>query len=119
MITNFFRLELPFDSFQIQRLPFSEEKWLELKEQYNRDVSFFRNGDFMYLSPSKESGLELGDLVQLTVAENPTVVQSLIRDRFEMPSLTESPKAFHLLDFSQRRRSMTRFAICCLGTFKG
>jgi hypothetical protein len=79
MITNFFRIELPFESFQIQRLPFTEEKWRELKEQYNRDVSFFRNGDFMYLSPTKESALELGELVQLTVAENPAVAQSLIR----------------------------------------
>lgn len=79
MITNFFRIDVPFECFGIQRLPFTEEKWRELKRQYNRDVSFFRNADFMYLSPRKESGLKLGELIQLKVAENPAIVQSLIR----------------------------------------
>ncbi len=79
MITNFFRIEVPFESFQIQRLSFSEERWRDLKERHNRDISFFRNGEYMYISPSKESGLEIGDLVQLSVSEHPAVIQSLIR----------------------------------------
>jgi hypothetical protein len=79
MITNFFRIELPFEYFQIQRLPFTEEKWRDLKERYNQDVSFFRHGEHMYISPSKESPVEIGELIQLSVEENPAVVLSLIR----------------------------------------
>lgn len=79
MITNFFRIDLPFESFQIQRLPFTEASWRDLKNQHNRDVSFFRHGEHMYMSPAKERGVEIGEMVGLSVAENPAVVLSLIR----------------------------------------
>jgi len=79
MITNFFRITLPFDSFQIQRTPYSSERFSELKGLHNREASFFRHGEFIYISPSKGSGLQLGDLATLNVSEVPAIVQSLIR----------------------------------------
>ena len=47
MITNFFRINIPLDSFNIQRVPYSEEKFTDLRKQYNKDCSFFRNADFI------------------------------------------------------------------------
>ena len=79
MITNFFRIELPFESFQIQRVPYSESAWANLKKQHNKVASFFRKNDLIYISPSKGSNIEIGDIVTLNVAENTSVVLSLIR----------------------------------------
>ena len=79
MVTNFFRISLPFDNFQIQRLSYSEEKLAALRQEHNKDASFFRNGDFIYISPSKGSDLELGELADIRVDESPGIVLSLIR----------------------------------------
>ena len=107
MITNFFRIKLPFEAFQVQRLPYNEENWRDLKGKYNNAVSFFRNGDFMYLSPSQEAQLELGELVELTVAENPSVVQSLIRHllfrSFRDAFPNRVPQSFSPLGFFSER----------------
>lgn len=103
MVTNFFRIELPFDSFQIQRVPYSESAWDGLKKQHNKEASFFRNSKFIYISPSKGSNIEIGDVVTLHVAENTSVVLSLIRHlvfrtfRGEFPSRV--PQSFSPLRF--------------------
>ena len=79
MVTNFFRIILPFESFQIQRVAYSTERFTELRRQHNKDASFFRHEGFIYISPRKGSGLHLGDTTTLKVAEAPAVVLSLIR----------------------------------------
>src|SRR6266540_2972715 len=79
MVTNFFRINIPFETFQIQRLPYSEEKLVALRQEHNKDASFFRNGDFIYISPRKGFGLELGKLADVKIDESPGVVLSLIR----------------------------------------
>lgn len=79
MVTNFFRLNLPFESFHIQRVPYSDEKFAALRKQHNKDASFFRNGDFIYISPRKGAELEIGDSAKLNVNESSAVVLSLIR----------------------------------------
>lgn len=79
MVTNFFRINIPFETFQIQRLEYSEEKLAALRQEHNKDASFFRNGDFIYISPSKGSDLELGKLADIRVDESPGIVLSLIR----------------------------------------
>ena len=79
MITNFFRIELPFESFQIQQLPYSQEDWDRLKSAHNKQASFFRNEESMFISPAKEVELEIGELVTLDVVKSPGVVLSLIR----------------------------------------
>ena len=79
MITNYFRIELPFESFKIQRVPYSDDTFVTLRERHNRQASFFRNSDFIYISPAKGSGLELGNVVTLLIRDNPSVVASLIR----------------------------------------
>lgn len=79
MITNFFRIELPFESFQIQRTSYSNEKLDRLKKAHNRECSFFRHGEYIYASPKKGCELELGELATLKVSEHTNVVLSLIR----------------------------------------
>lgn len=79
MITNFFRIHLPLETFRIQRLPYSHEKLVALRQEHNKNASFFRNGDFIYASPSKGSKLELGELVEVKTDESPSLVLSLIR----------------------------------------
>ena len=41
MITNFFRIKIPFETFQIQRRPYADEELAALRQQHNRDASFF------------------------------------------------------------------------------
>jgi hypothetical protein len=79
MVTNFFRINIPFETFQIQRVAYSTEKLAALKREHNKDASFFRNVDFIYISPKKGFGLELGKLTDVTIDESPGVVLSLIR----------------------------------------
>lgn len=79
MVTNFFPIRVPFDSFQISRLPYAEDRLHELRAAHNQTHSFFRNGDYIYISPMKEPVLSLGEIVKLPVAENLDVVGSLIR----------------------------------------
>lgn len=79
MKTNFFRIKIPLEIFHVQRLPYSEEKLLTLKQEHNKHASFFRNGDFIYISPSKDSGLKLGELVEMKIGESPRIVLSLVR----------------------------------------
>jgi len=43
MLTNFFRIDLPFEDFDIQRLAYSEEQLWELRQKHNSICSFFRN----------------------------------------------------------------------------
>ena len=79
MVTNFFRINIPFETFQIQRVVYSNEKLAALRQEHNKDASFFRNGDFIYISPRKGFGLELGKLTDVKVDEVPGVVLSLVR----------------------------------------
>jgi hypothetical protein len=79
MITNFFRINIPLDSFNIQRVPYSEEKFTALRQEYNKDCSFFRNTDFIYISPRKGFSLKLGEIANVKVDESPAIVLLLIK----------------------------------------
>jgi hypothetical protein len=79
MVTNFFRINIPFETFHVQRLPYSNEKLTALRQEHNKDASFFRNGDFIYISPRKGFGLELGRFANIKIDGSPGVVLSLIR----------------------------------------
>lgn len=79
MITNFFRISIPFDHFDIQRLDYSEQKLCSLRAEHNANASFFRDGDYIYISPKKGAELALGKHVRLDVSHNPDVVAKTIR----------------------------------------
>jgi hypothetical protein len=79
MVTNFFRINIPFETFQVQRLEYSSEKLAALRQEHNKDASFFRNGDFIYISPRKGFDPKLGKLTDVKIDNTPGVVLSLIR----------------------------------------
>jgi hypothetical protein len=79
MVTNFFPISFPFESFDISRLPYTEERLRELRAAHNQTHSFFRHDNHIYVSPMKEPILKLGETVKLKVEENLEIVGSLIR----------------------------------------
>lgn len=80
--SNIFSIELQFDEFQIQRIPWEEGKLDSLRAKYNQYYSFFRNADFIYISPGQDNLEQLGALVELKVSQNPNIVSSLVRHIF-------------------------------------
>lgn len=49
MFTNLFPIELEFENFSIQRLPYTEEKLKELRELHNSTHSFFKDKNHIYI----------------------------------------------------------------------
>lgn len=82
MIINFYEIKIPFDKFQISRIPYSTEKLRKLRERYNEYCSFFRRGDYIYISPMKNSPFDLPDPITLSINDNEEVVESLIKHIF-------------------------------------
>jgi hypothetical protein len=78
MLTNFFRIAIPFESFHIQRTAYTDKMFASLRKAHNRDASFFRHDEFIYVSPRKGSGLAIGQIATLNVKTSPEVVRSLI-----------------------------------------
>lgn len=103
MYTNFFRIKLPFEEFQIQRVVYSENTLSDLKEQYNQQCSFFRHGNYIYISPEMGFDQEIGEVVTLKVKDSANVVMSLIRHlifrafRYSFPD--RIPQSFSPLRF--------------------
>lgn len=80
--SNIFPIVLEFDEFQIQRINWEEGKLDSLRERYNQSYSFFRSGDFVYISPGQDNLEQLGDLTTVKVSDNPEIVSSLLRHIF-------------------------------------
>src|ERR1043165_7708508 len=79
MITNFFKISLPFEEFNVQRIIYSEDLLKRLRREHNNVASFFRRDEFIYMSPKKGEALEIGNLAILQLNEHADVVESLIR----------------------------------------
>ncbi len=69
---------------------------------------FFRNGDFIYISPEWGNPLDIGERVNLNVAENTDIVSSLIRHlvfrRFRDTFTGRIPDSFSPLKFSSQKK---------------
>ena len=79
MVTNFFPINFPFTEFDVQRLPYADEQLKALRERHNTVASFFRHGEHLYISPKKGSGLTLGEVARLSVAECTAVLEQMVR----------------------------------------
>ncbi len=79
---NFFPIKFEFDEFDIQRIPYKEGLLPDLRKQYNSTHSFFRRGDFIYISPGTADAVNLGTTVRLSIQENQDVVSRLIKHVF-------------------------------------
>ncbi len=80
--SNIFEIQLEFEEFDIQRLPWEDGKLEGLRAKHNHSHSFFRNGDFIYISSGQENAEQLGEIVKLKVDENPAIVSSLLKHIF-------------------------------------
>ncbi len=79
MVTNFFRINPRLDRFKIQRLPYSEETFKELRQKFNKQCSFFRNAGYIYISPSKGFTSQIGEYTDIVAEESPAIISSLIK----------------------------------------
>ena len=83
METNFYPINIEFDEYQITRTAYSEENLKNLREQHNHTHSFFRNGDFIYISNKDgEDNLVIGDIVNVRTFDNADITASLIKHIF-------------------------------------
>jgi len=80
--SNIFSIELQFDQFQIQRTPWSDGKLEDLRKEHNQNYSFFKKGEYIYISPGEANLPSLGQLVTIKVDDEPLIVGSLIRHIF-------------------------------------
>lgn len=82
MELNFFPINLDFEEFQISRTKYSDEALKELRNRYNKSHSFFRDGDYIYISNNSDENIEIGEIVTLRIDSSEKVTSSLIKHIF-------------------------------------
>ncbi|GGK56081.1 Piwi domain-containing protein [Rufibacter glacialis] len=92
MHSNIFPVDITFEDFQIQRIPFSEGLIEVLRNEHNSTHSFFRNGNWIYISPGENDAIEIGETVTLNIQENILLVGSLIKHIFFRAFIKTFPK---------------------------
>jgi hypothetical protein len=112
--TNFYLIEIPHVTFNINRLPFIPGRLGELREKYNSSHSFFRNGDYIYISPMANKEPTLGKTSHILVANNLSIVSSLVKHVFfrkfreTYPNIL--PLSFYPFRFLSRREQDDQLA---------
>lgn len=110
MLTNIYPIKITSETFDISRIKYSEDLLKELRGNYNEDNSFFREGEFIYISPHTTEKLNIGENeVNLTVKDNEEVVSSLIKHIFfrkfiELHGVI--PLSFYPLKFISRKHDI-------------
>ena len=83
MQTNIFPVRIDFNKYQISRTPYSDERLTELRAEHNHTHSFFRNGDFIYISNKDgDDAPELGEIVTISTYGDAKITSSLIKHLF-------------------------------------
>lgn len=82
MFGNIFPLEFEFDEFSIKRLTYSEEQLRELRQKYNQTHSFFRNGNYIYISNKSGEDLNIGEDYKFNIYRDSEITISLVRHIF-------------------------------------
>ena len=114
MESNIYPISLNSDSFRLLRLPFDETKLSNLREKHNEDFSFFRNGDFIYVSPDTDQGLGEGEeAITISFRDDPELSASAMRHVFFRSFIRlfgRTPLSFHPLRFfSQKHDAIANF----------
>ena len=74
MQLNFFPIAFDFDKYHVFNEPYSHERLIELRKLYNVTHSFFRFGDFIYISNKDGNDSQvLGKLTERRVYEDKEV----------------------------------------------
>jgi len=89
--TNVFPIKLPFDTFQVSRVPYTDSEALSrLRAQHNKTHSFFRHEGFIYCSPMMEGGPPFDtEIVTLSLTDGRDVASRLIEHIFFRTIISE------------------------------
>lgn len=83
MQLNYFPIKFEFEEYQIKTEPYSEERLKELRALYNATHSFFRNGDYIYISNKEGEDTSLtGEIIPKRTFDDSQVTASLIKHLF-------------------------------------
>src|SRR5574344_348782 len=82
MELNFFPINFDFEEFQISRTKYSDETLKELRKKFNKSHSFFRDGEYIYISNNSDETVDLGDTVTLNITTHEKVTSGLIKHIF-------------------------------------
>ncbi len=83
METNFYPINIDFDEYQITRTQYSEERLKELRDKHNHTHSFFRNGEWIYISNKDgDENVSLGESATVGTFSDSNVTASLIKHTF-------------------------------------
>ena len=83
MRLNYFPINFEFPKYQINTVPYTEERLVELRELYNSTHSFFRHGDSIYISNKDgDENVSIGTLTERSTYNDNEVTASLIKHLF-------------------------------------
>lgn len=83
MQLNYFPIRFDFERYQINTVPYTQERLAELRNKYNSTHSFFKNGDTIYISNKDgDESLVLGKLAERNTFGDNEVTASLIKHIF-------------------------------------
>lgn len=82
LTSNFFPINFSSDNFQIRQIDYSQDYLKSLRKEHNSTHSFFRNGDFIYVSPMQNEILNIGKLINISLQKEPQIVSSLVKHVF-------------------------------------
>ena len=99
MFTNIIPLELGFERFSVNRVPYSESTLQAYRKQFNSTHSFFKNGSHIYISNKSGEDFQEGAIFEFNIYEQPEITLSLIRHIFFKTFLERfkdrTPLSFH------------------------
>lgn len=83
MQLNYFPIKIEFEKYQINTEPYSDDRLLKLRSQYNTTHSFFRNEDSIYISNKDgDDNISIGSITERSTFEDNKVTASLIKHIF-------------------------------------
>jgi len=83
MHLNYFPIKIEFEKYQINTEAYSDERLSELRSLYNPTHSFFRNGDFIYISNKDgDDNISIGTLKERSTLGDNQITASLIKHIF-------------------------------------
>lgn len=92
MTTNFYPINFDFNEYQVLRVKSEPDLLKELREKYNSTHSFFKDGDFIYISNKNGEDLGIGTTETMSVFDDRKTTASLIKHIFFRTFLETYPK---------------------------
>ena len=91
MVTNFYPINFDFEKYQVLRVPAEPDLLKELRDEHNSTHSFFKDGDYIYISNKNGDDLGIGNTVTMSVFEDRKITASLIKHIFFRTFLESYP----------------------------